>query len=398
MCIIWMLEGRSILGVRGNRAHIRQSLFSKITKGINTLGLQDHFVISQNLTIKCKSSRGSMVFVGAYEPEKVKGVEAMNAEYIDTVIYEEATELSEIQFDTVDESVRGGDDDEDPDFVPEFPIRSILLFNPINRNSWIYKRYFAPIEAHHDFNTGRNCLFYEDDDIIIHKTTYEDNRYTRKGYAKRFALLKERNIRQYGVRALGNFGINGKLVYENVHIVKSLPENLQGYVLRMGIDNAVNDAQVFVISYVNFKERRIYIVDEVSDRNVGDMAIWAEKVKAKMKAHNIPIRTEIMIDPSPKIYSITFNKCGLNTRPCSKPAGSVNDRHTFLGEFEINILSKCKETANSLAIYSYVKDSHGNYTDKVHHDGKDEADAFGYGYEKDYLNKGNMTIFTSKYI
>ena len=88
--------------VRKTYESLKESLFAKLVTWIDKFNLGKFFRIKESpLYIENKVTGAKFVFKGCDKPEKLKGLDDPNR-----VIYEEANELDEEDFDTITTTVR----------------------------------------------------------------------------------------------------------------------------------------------------------------------------------------------------------------------------------------------------------------------------------------------------
>lgn len=380
VAVMNILEGRSILAIRENDAHIKKSIFNEINKVINRHNLNEYFKINQtDKSIQSKISCGCLMTSGVKDVEKLKSVTPMVSNAFDTVIMEEATELSVFQFNQILLRQRGR---------TKFPKRAIMLFNPILRSHWIYKRFFEPLEElGYDFNNGRECLEYTDGELYIHKSTYEDNAYLEPEEIKTLEDMAIHSPEVYNVYALGNFGTFSEVVYsDNIEYINELPAGVNKLPLRIGIDHGFNDAQTCVISRYDEKNNTIYVIDAIEYRKmlVND---FADKVKELFKKHKISIGHIIYADSSHPRDNELLRGCGLNVKKVIKGASSKFAGIMFLKTKTVKVLDSIKSFKESVSKYVWKVDKNNNTLDDTEHDGSDILDAFRYSYELDSRGK-----------
>lgn len=171
---------------------------------------------------------GSVIlFKGIDDPERIKSIVGITDVWV-----EEATELTEEDFDQLDLRLRAK--------VPNLQI--FLSFNPVSKANWVYKRYFD-IDA-------------LPPDTFLLKTTYKDNNFLPEEYIKALERMLETNPTYYKIYALGEFCSLDKLVYTNWKVeefdyTKKLGVNLVG--LDFGF---TNDPTALVASIKDDVEKR----------------------------------------------------------------------------------------------------------------------------------------------
>jgi len=380
------LAGHSILIVRANQNNIKKSVWAEVRKAIKRQGLGKFFEVNKtDKTIISKIGEGGIQFIGCQDAEKIKSITAVNGGAIDRVMIEEATELTEEQYNQLLLRQRG---------KCKFKKTMVLLFNPIFRKHWIYARFFKPIEEHYDFN-GKST-HYESDKLLICKSTYKDNEHLEQEEIDTLEDMQKTSPYHWQVYGLGNFGVLGKLIYDDNWTKVTRKQMLtllkrKGWEARCGIDNGFNDAQTFSLSFYNEKEKRILVVGEVSMVGVSNVKKYADKVKSILKEFGLSPKKIITADSNdPRMRDLLLGE-GLNIRPAIKGAGSKLAGIMNLKRMRMYILDTLQDTIDSITVYSWKKDKAGNYLDETEHHGSDMLDAIRYAYEFD-LRKKSTTI------
>ena len=155
-----------------------------------------------NLKIKPNLSEMSISFPngskiltsGLDDVEKLKSIYEINSIWI-----EEATELSEDDFNQLDIRMRGAAVDYK---------QMILTFNPVSMTHWIKSRFF-----------DRKIP-----DARIHESTYLDNPHLPEKDRHVLELFKEINEYYYDVYCLGNWGVTGRSVFNARAVANRLRE------------------------------------------------------------------------------------------------------------------------------------------------------------------------------
>lgn len=169
------------LVVRKTGRTLLDSCYAQLKWAVNRLGVKEHFDFKLSpLEIIYKPTGQKILFRGLDDPLKVTSV-TVDVGSLCFLWIEEAYEImSESDFDTLDESIRGE--------VPKGHFKQITLtFNPWNERHWIKKRFFD----------------IQDDDVLAITTNYMCNEWLDKTDLKVFERMKENNPRRYNVAGLG---------------------------------------------------------------------------------------------------------------------------------------------------------------------------------------------------
>jgi len=163
------------LVIRKIERTVKQSVYKLIKSIIYQWKLEDYFEFRISpAEIMNKVTGHSFVFYGLDDPEKVKSIAGIQKIWV-----EEATELNLNDYLELDRRLRGLKDHQ-----------IIFSYNPIDENHWL------KIEFHNK----------QDDNAKVIKTTYLDNKFIDVDYKATLDRLRETDINQWRVYALGEWG------------------------------------------------------------------------------------------------------------------------------------------------------------------------------------------------
>ena len=182
------MENRKCLVVRKVNATLKDSVFALFKSTLSEWHIYDQCKVNKtDLTIELPNG-SAFIFKGMDDPEKIKSIAG-----IDDIWIEECTEIDEFDFDQLCLRLRS-----------KKPYNQIFLsFNPVSKQNWVYRRYFADDAKYDKERTN-----------ILH-TTYEDNEFLPQDYIDNLLEMKENNPVYYRIYALGEFATLDKLVYTN---------------------------------------------------------------------------------------------------------------------------------------------------------------------------------------
>lgn len=370
-CAMWALEGRSIFILRKVAKTLRSSVFSDIKKIIYEYGIQNLFDIKiSTMEIVSRHGNGCIMFAGLDDVEKVKGVTPAKASAFDTVWIEEATEVSEEDYNQLVLRMRG---------KTRFPKRVILSFNPIYKLHWIYKKWFASLSPDQQAE-------YDTPKLKIKRTTYLDNDYLEEDEKEAFLEMKERSTYHYRVYALGLFGIIGSIIFENWKMCKppskafisSIPE------MYYGLDWGYNpDPYACVVVGVNRKLKELYVLSEKSGLNRHTKNI-AEEIRPIVKG-NIVNCDSARPDLIDEIGDYGIRAKGANKRLLKKRA------IVFLQMYKIYISDDCPNFKAEIEVWQRKKNAQGEYLPEPEDGNDHHIDAWIYALEN-VINKETVSI------
>ena len=198
--LIRLLESRrcNLLVVRQVARSNRNSTFALFRQVIRDWGLSELFVCQETeMKICCAANENCVLFAGLDDVEKLKSLTFPSGELTDVWI-EEASQISESDFNQLDVRLRGGTSKK----------QVCISFNPINVNHWLKKRFFERRGG----------------DVEILHTTYRDNRFLDAEYCKVLEGYRETDPYYYEVYCLGQWGVFGRTVFDAHAVNRRLAE------------------------------------------------------------------------------------------------------------------------------------------------------------------------------
>lgn len=318
----------NILIIRKVDRTITKSVWVLMKSIISLWGLAGDFAFNKTeRTMIWKYNNSQFMFSGLDDVEKLKSIEGVT-----TIWIEEATELLQEDFEQLDLRLRGKID----------ALKQITLtLNPISDQHWIKRIFFDdPIES-----------------VFTLKTTYLDNYFIDGEYKMVMENKKKSNPRYYNIYALGNWGTSEGLVFHNVTHRPIKEIEIQYLPCVQGLDfGYTNDPSAFHQSYVDDKNKKIYVYDGFYEKGLGNKAI-ADKIKA-MKAHKHKTTAD---SSEPKSIDSIKDK-GVKIVGAMKGADSINAGIDFLLDYEIIVNSHLVEFMTEFNNYCWAVDKKSNKT------------------------------------
>ena len=366
----------NLLVIRKTFRTLKDSCFTELKWAINRLGLQNTWIAKESpLEIVNVETGQKIYFRGLDDPLKVTSI-TVDVGVLCWLWIEEAYEImSEADFDTIDESIRGE--------VPDGLFKQITLtFNPWNEHHWMKKRFF-------------DCE--PDPDILALTTNYLCNEWLDASDKKLFETMKKNNPRRYAVAGLGNWGIVDGLVYENwkeqnfVLMTKSEYDKLEekpddvvfsdklknGFGLDFGY---TNDPSAAFIGFVDLDNKKIYVWDEMYQKGLSNKRIHEV-------LNSMGYSKDRFTGDSSEPKSIDELKgYGLRITGASKGKDSVNNGIQWIQDFEIIIHPRCVNFLTEISNYTWDTDKFGNKLNVPIDDFNHLMDAMRYGFEQ-YIKK-----------
>ena len=326
---------------------IKRSVFALMRNVIARWGLTKDFDINlTDKTITYKHTGAQIMFSGLDDVEKLKSIEGVTSIWV-----EEATELTQEDFEQLDLRLRGNTG----------ALKQIILtLNPISEQHWIKR------------------LFFDDpmDGVFTLKTTYLDNKFIDDEYKMVMENKKKTNPRYYNIYALGNWGTAEGLVFNRVTQRLIRHEEIEGLECVQGLDfGYTNDPSAFHQSYIDTENKRIYVYDGFYDKGMSNQAI-ADEIK-KLSAHR-HITTADSSEPKSIDY---LRQKGVNIRGAAKGKDSVNAGIDHLLEYEIIVNAHLVEFMTEFNNYAWGVDKNGAATNKPVDDFNHFIDSLRYSVE-----------------
>ena len=351
------------LVVRKVERTLRDSCFSDLRWAIHELGADRYWSCTTSpleMTYRNPKTKTiqKILFRGLDDGYKITSVSVPQG-VLNFLWLEEFFEISkEDDFDILDESIRG--------VLPEgYWKRVTATFNPWSEKHFVKRRFF---DVQHD-------------NVLAMTTTYLDNPYLSETDKLLFEQMKERNPRRFRVAGLGEFGIAEGLIYENwkeerfdIDEIRSKP----GVVSAFGLDFGYSvDATAFVVAFIDEKEGKIYVYDEMYKTKMSNKMIYDE-------IQQMGYAKERIVADSAEPKSIDELK-GLGLRrieAAKKGKDSINNGIQFIQNFEIIIHPRCTNFLTEISNYTWDKDKFGNSINRPIDDFNHCLDALRYGCER----------------
>lgn len=301
---------------------IKRSVFTLIRNIISLWGLTEEFSINlTDKTIAYLPNGSQMMFSGLDDVEKLKSIEGVTS-----IWAEEATELTQEDFEQLDLRLRGN----------HGCLKQIILtLNPISEQHWIKKVFFDdPIQG-----------------VFTLKTTYLDNAFIDDEYKMVMENKKKTNPRYYNIYALGNWGTAEGLIFNNVTTRLIREEEIKGLDCVQGLDfGYTNDPTAFHQSYVDHNKKIIYVYDGFYGSGMSNAQI-SDEIKA-MQAHKHMTTAD---SSEPKSIDYIRGK-GVRIEGAMKGKDSINAGIDFLLEYDIVVNAHLVEFKTEFDNYSWAVD------------------------------------------
>lgn len=326
---------------------IKRSVFKLIRNIISRWKLTDQFDVNlTDKTITYKLNGSQIMFSGLDDVEKLKSIEGVTS-----IWCEEATELTQEDFEQLDLRLRG----------EHGCLKQITLtLNPISEQHWIKR------------------IFFDDpmSDVFTLHTTYLDNAFIDAEYKMVMENKKKTNPRYYNIYALGNWGTAEGLIFPKVTHRAIRQEEVAGLPCAQGLDfGYTNDPSAFNQSYVDVPNKRIYVFDGFYEKGLTNAKIAAQIKQLEAHKHKT-----IADSSEPKSIDYIAAK-GVRIEGAAKGKDSVSAGIDFLSEFEIIVNAHLVEFMTEFNNYSWALGKDGKPTNKPVDDFNHFIDSLRYALE-----------------
>ena len=346
------LEHKRNIGVVRKVANtIRLSVWERILKAIDeAIGLEYCKINKSDRTIELKPSGSQFIFFGLDDPHKIKSIEDITDYWI-----EEATELNENDFDTLDVGLSAS--------VKPMP-QVWLTFNPIPEvpgyEHWLRERFLDhAVERHGELKL--NKIYYIKNAAVL-RTWYKSNRYCPKKTVEILEGYKKNNPELWQMWGLGKFTKLKGVIFDNWDIVRKVPEGvpLIGYGLDFGFAN--DPAAVVRV----WKHNDDVYLEEV----VYSSGLTNPQLSAIMQERGVERDQEIVGDSAEPKSIRELQNLGWFVTPADKSPDYKRSAIQYIRGLKLHILSNSVNLKKEIATYSWRQDKDGNIL-PVPQDGND---------------------------
>ena len=324
-------NNRNYLLCRKTARTIKKSITNELLKTIQNFNMQNLFEINKSDNTFTCINGCQILTAGLDDTEKIKSITPQKGVLTDIWI-EEATECEQQDVLQLQKRLRG---------ESKLNKRLTMSFNPIYQTHWLYKQFFGKFTD----------KYFEDDEMLILKTTYLDNDFLTE--QDRYRMENESDSYFYNVYTLGNWGVLGDTIFKNF-ITEDLSDRKKSFdKIYNGLDfGFASDPTAFIRIHYDKNNKIIYILDEFEEREMTNDAI-AEKLKKI-------IGTEYITCDSAEPKSIRELQL-LNVRALSakKGKGSINFGIDWIKRHKIIIDKSCINAKRELELYRYKQDKNG---------------------------------------
>ena len=363
--------GRNLLCARKSDVTNRDSTFAELQGAIFRMFGEQYkkywYINSSDMRLECIANHNQIFFRGVNDEkqrEKLKSIAVKRGKLTDVWI-EEATELTQNDFEIIDDRLRGE--------LPKGQFYQIrLTFNPVSSSHWIKKHFFDRA----------------DPDVFTHHSTYKDNRFIDDAYYRRMERRKEVDPDGYRIYGLGEWGEVGGLILTNYVIEEfdTSPERFDYMVNAQ--DFGYNHADC--IGEVGFKDGELYLCREIYEfeKDTGELIELADK-----RGFNRSLT--MWCDSAEPDRIKMWRKAGYKARGVKKEPNSVRAQIDYLKLHKIHIHPSCVNTIKEIQQWKWKKNEKTNeYLDEPVNFFDDAMAMLRYSIEEERKPKARLNILT----
>lgn len=361
--------GRNLLCVRKSDVTNRDSTFAELQGAIFRMFGEAYkkywYINSSNMLLECRCNHNQIIFRGVNDDkqrEKLKSITFKRGKLTDVWI-EEATELTQNDFEIIDDRLRGE--------LPEGQFYQIrMTFNPVSAHHWIKKQFFDR----------------KDPDVLTHQSTYENNRFIDEAYHRRMLRRKEVDPEGYRIYGLGEWGETAGLILKN-YVIEEFDQSTERF------DYMVN-AQDFGFNHANcigevgFKDGELYLCQElyVYEMDTDEIIKLAEGRFQKKRT--------MWCDSAEPDRIKMWQKAGYRARGVKKEPNSVKAQIDYLKQHLIHIHPSCVNTIKEIQQWKWKKDDKTNtYMDEPVNFFDDAMAMLRYSIEQERRGQAKLKTF-----
>jgi phage terminase large subunit len=355
--LVGMARGirHKIVCLRKTQPDARRSLFSLFLEYVGTWGLEDIVdKLDQKMTLRFPNG-SEIICTGLDDPMKLKSIHGITG-----FVMEEASEFGEDDITQVDLRLRGK--------LPDYK-QIVFLFNPISEDIYLKHRFFdledlKPVKAISP-RTERLREQIETDEGPVelfttrHHSTYHDNQFIDREYKAVLEGLQHKDIYNYTVYALGQWGVLRGLIYENWDMTDAWPEDefeLHGY----GLDFGFSPGHKAAIVEVGFVGQHLY------EREVlYESGLTNQQIAGRFKDAVEGWESAFIVADSAEPKSIKELRAeGLNVVGATKGADSVSHGIQQIRQYAVHIFRSSVNLAREKRAYHWETNRSGQTLDR----------------------------------
>ena len=358
------------VGIRKVDNTIELSIFEQMKWAISQQGVSHLFKISKSPMRITFIPRGNyMVFRGAQEPERIKGLKSANYPFALAWIEELAEFKTEDEVTTITNSLLRGE------LSDGLFYKFFFSYNPPKRKqNWCNKKYESSFQPDHTF---------------VHHSTFHDNPFISQQFREEAEAAKAKNLKRYEWEYEGKAVGSGVVPFDNLKVEAGsiTDEMVQSFDnIRQAVDFGYGpDPLAFVRWHYDKRKNGIYAIDEFYGQKISnrELAKWV-----KAKGYD---RHEMVADSAePKSIDELKNEHSIRrVVGAKKGPDSVQYGEEWLDDLDFICIDpkRTPNIAKEFENIDYQTDRDGNPKARLEDKDNHTIDATRYAFEADMKNK-----------
>ena len=321
-----ILDKRKYLITRKSAVDLERSCWADVIAALEFFRIKEEVTINKSLKTITFPNGSVMLFMGLDDEQKVKSIPN-----ITDIIIEECSEITLDTFSQLKQRLRG---------TGALRNQLVLQCNPVNKVNWVYKHFFQD-----------GC---KEDNCLIHRSTYKDNRFLNEVTIKALEDYKVTNPYFYRVYCLGEWGSLSKQIFSNYEI-RDLDLNdlrSKGFAHLVGLDfGFVNDPTTIICSLLDEENKELFVFNEFYKSG-----LLNDEISAQLKLMGLE-KTTIIADSAEQKSIEEIKRDGIRRIAAArKGKDSVIQGIQKLQQYKIIVDTSCAHTIEELESYCWKKD------------------------------------------
>jgi len=327
---------------------IRNSIFQEIKDRIEENELEETIKIKENnLTFECGQNKINGIGFrksSGDQKSKLKSLASYNS-----IIIEEADEVSEDDFMQLDDSIRTVKSD----------IKIILLLNPPDRNHWIIKRWFNLIDTDIDGFYNAELKTTSKDTTFLFGTYKENILNLNKKTVDNYEAYKRTNSDHYYnmIKGMVSEGERGR-IFKKWEVVTNNDFNELPYPSFFGMDFGFSNDPTSLVEIKKHNEN-IWVKELIYETGLTNQAL-----SVRMERLGICKDSEIYADSAEPKSIEELNNEGWNIRPALKGQDSIRSGIDYLSSKVVKYTEESINISKEIQNYKWALDKNKEPTNK----------------------------------
>lgn len=361
--LLYLFPKSNLLVVREYATLLKQSCRADLIWALKRIGVDSEWSIPKSeLTLTNKRTGQVILFRGASDAQGIASI-TVETGVLNFCWIEEAYQLSEADFDMIDESIRGE--------VPEGYFKQIVLtFNPWHERSWLRPRFYLMREGEESDGEIPYIPGRQKSTALIFACTrnYTCNEWLDAADLARFEDMRINQPQRFEVAGKGNWGVSGETIYNNWEVKDFNWRQLYyekdaggrpRFENRIGLDFGYSNNTAGVRLLVDHQSRLIYVCEELYEQRLSTDEIYKRLTELDWNNEVIHADSE-----APQTIK-DLNKLGAaRIFGVRKEKGSVQSGIQRIRGYHIVISPDCPNFEIEISHYSNRKRSDGTYADE----------------------------------